>query len=318
MGIVCSLFDRTDASLPAGAWDSHVHVVNEEKFPLHPLHPYRPKTADVADLLRFQASQGIAHNCLVAISVYHTDNRCLVGALRELKGQARGVACIDADAVTDDELRELHDAGVRAVRINLRSRLQQLSTEEFNTLLKKNADRIRPYGWALQIYVALHQVQQVADVMPSLDGVPVIIDHIAHPDAKKGLVQKQAGYEAFMRLLESGQVWTKLSGTYRFEDLPGLEDYVVEILRRAPDRVVWASDWPHTGGVPHNPGGDRNAVQDYRKIDDRAWVVRCKKWCRKAGGGNGAELVRKIWVDNPRKLWQYDDDGPKGNVPEKL
>jgi hypothetical protein len=28
--------------LPSGAWDSHVHVVDEDTFPLHPMHPYRP------------------------------------------------------------------------------------------------------------------------------------------------------------------------------------------------------------------------------------------------------------------------------------
>lgn len=162
-------------------------------------------------------------------------------------------------------------------------------------------------GWAIQLYVSLDQVALLAGVVPGL-GVPVIIDHIGHPDPATGPVQLQEGYREFMDLLRLGQVWTKLSGTYRFENLIGLDDYVREILSIAPDRVVWASDWPHSGGVAANPGGDRDIPQEYRKIDDRAWVARCMAWCCEVEGGSGQKLIRKIWVDNARRLWQYDSD----------
>ncbi len=111
-----------------------------------------------------------------------------------------------------------------------------------------------------------------------------------------------------MELLKSGLVWTKLSGTYRFPGLRGLDDYAKEVLRTAPDRVVWASDWPHSGGVSASPGGDRNAVQEYRRVDDQAWVAQCKRWCAEVEGGTGERLIKKIWVDNPRMLWQYEGD----------
>ncbi|KAF3384051.1 2-pyrone-4,6-dicarbaxylate hydrolase [Talaromyces pinophilus] len=293
-----------DTTLPAGAWDSHVHVADEENFPYHPLHPYRPKKADLDDLLAFQRRHGIAHSCLVAFSVYHTDNSCLLNALRRLNGKGRAVACIDPQTVTDDELWELHNAGTRGIRLNFRTSSQRVDNATFATLLTRAADRIRPFGWALQIYVSLDQIAQFASVVPRL-GVPVVIDHIGHPDPCKGPARLQEGYREFMQLLKSGQVYTKLSGTYRFINLPELELYVQEILATAPDRVVWASDWPHSGGVSHNPGGDRNKIQEYRKIDDQRWIVKCKAWCRRVGGET---LVRKIWVDNPRRLWQYDED----------
>ena len=191
--------------------------------------------------------------------------------------------------------------------MNLRTRGERLNKAGFTKLLTANANRVRKYGWAIQVYVSLDQVAQLAEVVSTL-GVPVIIDHIAHPEPSKGPVQQQEGYREFLDLLKTKQVWTKLSGTYRFERLQGLEDYVREILTVAPDQVVWASDWPHSGGVEHNPGGDRNAIQEYRTIDDQAWVTRCKAWCREVEGGNGDKLVRKIWVDNPRRLWQYDGD----------
>ncbi|OIW25721.1 amidohydrolase 2 [Coniochaeta ligniaria NRRL 30616] len=302
-----SMHDVEDISLPPGAWDSHVHVVDEDVFPLHPLHPYRPKKADLSDLLSFHQKLGIAHSCLVAFSVYHTDNSSILDALRRLRGKARAVVCIDPDAATDSELQELHDAGARAIRLNLKTCGQRLDKAGFEEMLRKNAARIAPFGWAVQMYVSLDQIAQVADVLPTL-GVPVVIDHVGFPDPAKGPVQLQEGYREFMDLLKSGAVWTKLSGTYRFQDLVGLDDYVREILSAAPDRVVWASDWPHSGGVAANPGGDRDVPQEYRKIDDRAWVARCKTWCREVEGGSGQKLVQKIWVDNPRRLWKYESD----------
>ncbi|KAL4779965.1 hypothetical protein BJX76DRAFT_361299 [Aspergillus varians] len=296
-----------DISLPAGAWDSHVHVADEDKFPYHPLHPFRPKKADLPDLLSFQKTQGIAHNTLVAFSVYHTDNTCLLDALRQLNGTGRAVACIDPQTATESELQELHDAGTRGIRINFRSSSKQVDTATFATLLTEAADRIRPFGWAIQLYVSLDQVAQFASVVPRL-GVPVVIDHIGHPEPSKGPPRSQEGYQEFMGLLREGLVYTKLSGVYRFSELPELDAYVREILAVAPERVVWASDWPHSGGVARNPGGDRNRVQEYRVVDDKGWIAQCKRWCWSVGGEKGDELVRKIWVDNPRRLWQYEED----------
>lgn len=286
---------------PPGAWDSHVHVVDEDNFPLHPLHPYRPKKAPLSSLQHFHQMHGIAHACLVAFSVYHTDHSSILDALARLEGKGRAVACIDPATVTDTELQTLHDAGVRGIRINMRTTGGALDL----VALKAAAECVRPFGWVVQVYISLAQVAELAGVVGDL-GVPVVIDHIGAPNASLGPGKEQPGYKEFMNLMRTGQVWTKLSGTYRFSDLPDLDEYVVDILRIAPDRVVWASDWPHSGGVEANPDGDRTKVQGYRQVDDAAWIAQCRKWCRMADGGNGEVLARKIWVDNPKTLWQYD------------
>ncbi|KAH8879520.1 amidohydrolase 2 [Thozetella sp. PMI_491] len=294
---------QVDARVPPGAWDSHVHVVDEDVFPFHPSYPYRPKKADLNDLLAFHQKYGIDHPCIVAMSVYHTDNSSILDALSGLGGKGRAVACVDVTTVTDEDLHTLHAAGVRAVRLNMRSRGDTVDL----TVIKAAAARIRPLGWALQLYIALPQVAEVADTLRNL-GVPAIIDHLGAPERNKGPGRSQKGYAELRALLQTGKVWTKLSGTYRFPDLPDLDDYVVDILRVAPDRVVWASDWPHSGGVEANPDGDRTKVQEYKKIDDGAFIVQCKKWCILAEQSLGEELMQKIWVDNPRRLWQYSQD----------
>jgi predicted TIM-barrel fold metal-dependent hydrolase len=209
--------------------------------------------------------------------------------------------CIDPETTTDEELQELHDLGARGIRLNLRTRGLRFDSETMTKVLHQHADRIRHLGWCIQLYVSLDQVSQLAPVVPSL-GLPVVIDHLGGPDPKVA-PGRQQGYKEFIELLKTGDAWVKLSGTYRFEQMPELDEYVREILAIAPDRVVWASDWPHTGGTEANEGGDKTQVQDYRKIDDAAFVQRCKEWC-----GNDEVLIKKIWVDNPRKLWQYSRD----------
>lgn len=301
--------------LPRGAWDSHVHVVDEvsisvraviltvehllqEAFPFAENHAFRPKKATLEDLLKFEEKLGTDHVCLVAISVYGTDNNLLLQSLRQLKGKGRAVVSIDPESISDKELDEMHALGVRGIRINLKSTSQTKSKEELITTLRSYVQRIHRLQWAIQLHLGLADIDKIASEIPSL-GVPVVIDHLATP--QKSLAPRlQPGYAEFIDLLSRKQVWVKLSGIYRFSELPELDTYVQEILRVAPTQVVWASDWPHTGGVAANPRGDRQALQEYREFDVPAFIAQCKEWC-----GEDETLIQKIFVENPRRLWQY-------------
>lgn len=288
-------------SLPRGAWDSHVHVVDEEAFPFAANHAFRPKKATFEDLMNFEQQIGTDHVCLVAISVYGTDNELLLGALRELKGKGRAVVSIDPQTISDQDLDEMHALGVRGVRINLKSTLQNKSKDELTTTLRSYVQRVQRLKWAIQLHIGLADIEKIASEIPKL-GVPVVIDHLATPE-KTSAPRLQPGYTEFLDLLSKKQVWVKLSGIYRFAELPELDTYVGEILRVAPTQVVWASDWPHTGGVAANPQGDRHALQEYRKFDVPSFIAQCKEWCQ----GDEA-LIQNIFVENPRRLWQYEEE----------
>ncbi|KAK6524713.1 hypothetical protein TWF281_011613 [Arthrobotrys megalospora] len=295
--------------IPPGSWDSHVHVVGSEaQYPLHPSHPYRPKPASLESLRSFNTNlhPNITHPVIVSLSVYANDNRCLLDALSDLKTQgtvARGVVGIDPLTIPDSELLSMHELGVRGVRLNLKSSLVELSKAEFEKVLHRYADRLKPLKtWALQIHLSLPQVALISDIIPKL-GVTTIIDHLAVPSTKQP-AKEQEGYKDFMRLLSRGEIYTKLSGMDRFATLPLLDEYATEIVELAPDNIVWASDWPHTGGVGMNPGGDRNRVQDFRKVDDAGMLKKAVQiYCK---GDEG--VVKKIWKDNARELWDYHGD----------
>ena len=275
--------------------------LSQDAFPFAPDHAYRPRKATLEDLLEFEEQLGVDHVCLVAISVYGTDNGLLLQSLRDLKGKGRAVVSVNPETISDQALDDMHALGVRGIRINLRSTSQSKSKKELISALKSYVQRIHRLNWAIQIHIGLADIAKIADEIPEL-GVPVVIDHLARPD-KTLAPRLQPGYTEFMDLLAKKQVWVKLSGTYRFSELPELDKYVREILRIAPDQVVWASDWPHTGGVAANPHGDRNALQDYRKVDVPAFINQCRVWC-----GEDEALIKKIFVDNPKRLWQYEEE----------
>jgi predicted TIM-barrel fold metal-dependent hydrolase len=232
--------------------------------------------------------------------VYANDNSSIIDALKRLNGKGRAVVCIDPDSITQDELDDMHRVGVRGVRVNLQTRSETFDGTSFTKLLRKYADRIRPLGWVLQLYISLEQIGLIAYDLAAL-GVPVVVDHLGAPrESAPG--REQAGYTELIRLLQERKIWVKMSGIYRFANLPDVDVFACEILRTAPTQVVWASDWPHSGGVAKNLAGDRNKVQDYRKISIPDFIARCKDWC-----DHDELLIRSIWVDNPRRLWQYDD-----------
>lgn len=62
--------------------------------------------------------------------------------------------------------------------------------------------------------------------------------------------QAHPGFQALLRLVDSGRCWVKLSGAYMmsksgpplYADIGMLAK---ELVKRAPERLVWASNWPH-------------------------------------------------------------------------
>ena len=235
------------------------------------------------------------------MSIYDTDNSIIMDALERLKGKGRAVVCIDPETIGHDELLKMHKLGARGARMNLRSRKQTLDKAEFARILHAYADKIRPLNWILQIFITLPQLALFADEIPKL-GVTVVLDHLSQPEPSVA-PSSQLGYSEFMSLLKEHKVWTKLSGTFRFPNMPGLDQYARDIIQLAPTQIVWASDWPHSGGIEMIPNGDRTKHQDYRQVDIPRFITQCVDWC------NGDEkILHQIWVDNPRRLWQYETD----------
>ena len=272
---------------PSGAFDCHTHVFGPfDRFPLAPDRAYTPGPAGVAQLRIQLDALGIEHVVLVQPSPYGSDNSCLVDALSQLGPRARGVAVIEPGA-TDAELGDLHRAGVRGIRVNLHSRG---SGRPISDLLPAAGERVAPLGWHVQVFADAETLLEAAATIAGMP-VPVVIDHLGLlPGPGRAL-------DGMCELLEEAHIWIKLSAPERATDnADGPEAAAVAraLLAAAPDRTVWASDWPHTDGRDRR---DPLAVEPFREVDDRAALDRLWCWCA------DEQAWQAVLADNPSCLY---------------
>jgi predicted TIM-barrel fold metal-dependent hydrolase len=271
-------------TLPAGACDAHMHVF-DARFAPSAHWPRKPPVADVAAYRAVQTRIGTSRCVVVTPSTYGTDNACTLDALAQLGPQARGVAVVDAQ-VPQAELARLDSLRVRGLRVNFVS--PQSWGETTPRMLETLASKVQPFGWHVQVFAHPEQLLAMEGLLASLP-VPLVIDHIGRVDPAEGVDAK--ALTLLRRLLDAGNTWVKLSGAYMRsrEGAPGYGDVLPlarALVRHAPQRLVWGSDWPHTT----EPAG---SVHDDDLVD--ALVA----WC-----GDEATLSR-VLVDNPRTLYGF-------------
>lgn len=227
---------------PPGTCDSHVHVY-DKAFPTIPNAVARaPEWATVAAYRKVQARLGLTRSVIVQPTAYGTDNRVTLAAIAALGAECtRGVAIVDA-AVSDAELERLTKAGVRGARFQMLPG-GIVPWEALEPL----AARIAPLGWHAQVQMDGRLLPEREAMLARLP-CRLVIDHtgkfltpvpVDHP-----------GVASLRRLLDNGRTWLKLSGPYE-TSLAGPPDYpdvgaIAKVLAKAaPERMLWASNWPH-------------------------------------------------------------------------
>lgn len=232
--------ERPRGAVPAGTVDCHHHIY-DRRFPIAPSATLQPDDATVADYRALQARLGTTRNVLVQPSTYGTDNRLLIEALGQFGAQARGIAVVDT-GVSDAELKALDAAGVRGIRFNL---VQSGATTV--EMVEPLARRIESLGWHVQLHMTGDQILPVADLLQRLP-VPIVFDHLGRLPQPAGI--HHPAFAVIHGLLDGGRTWIKMSGPYQ-DTRVGQPTYAdVASVAQAfavanPDRMVWASDWPH-------------------------------------------------------------------------
>jgi 2-pyrone-4,6-dicarboxylate lactonase len=274
---------------PAGAVDAHCHVFGPgDRFPYAAERKYTPSDAGKEALFALRDFLGFERNVIVQASCHGADNRALVDALHAARGRARGVATV-RDDVTDGALRELHDAGVRGVRLNF---VRRLVDPEPDAYYRAIIDRIAALGWHVVVYFEAADLAARWEFFTSLP-TTVVVDHMGRPDVSRPIDGPE--FQRFVRLLaEHDNVWTKVSCPERLSRTgpPGYDDVVPfarHLVERFPERVLWGTDWPHPNLKAYMPD-DGELVDVIPRIAPTA------------------ELQRKLLVDNPMRLYW----GPPG------
>jgi predicted TIM-barrel fold metal-dependent hydrolase len=267
--------------IPAGATDTHFHLFGRlSEYGLVDEREYTPPIITPAQARALFDKLGIQRAVVIQPSVYGTDNRAQLDGAAEVGIPIRAVVVLPPDAAERDFVK-LHDQGARGLRYIL-AHPGGLPVSE----LGRFAERIAPMGWHVQFLAKGPQLIELESTISRL-ACPAVIDHMGMFRPADGL--QQPAFQAVLRLIGEGH-WVKLSGAYRLSQAeppyPDLTPFVQALVAARPDRVVWASDWPHAfvkGKIP-------NTTDLLEALGE--WVP--------------DEATRKrILVDNPAELYGF-------------
>jgi predicted TIM-barrel fold metal-dependent hydrolase len=284
--------------VPANACDCHVHVFGDpQRFPFVATRAYTPPPAPVEALNAMRASLHTRRVVLVQPSVYGTDHRGLLEALRRIGPTARAVAVAD-DTVTDATLDELDRAGVRGLRLNLETGGVP-DLDVIRARLKTAVGRAAPRRWHLQLFTRPSVLQAIQDAIIT-SPVPIVIDHFGLSSGAQGLYQP--GFDTLQRLLQADRIYLKLSAPYlcsaRPPDYADMAPLAKALVAANPRRLLWGSDWPHVNAAPV-AGRAATDVWPFYEIDDGLVLNQLAIWVPDPA------TRKTILVDTPAALYGF-------------
>jgi 2-pyrone-4,6-dicarboxylate lactonase len=266
---------------PAGACDAHCHIFGPaEKFPYAPERRYTPPDSPKQNLRALHEHLGISRAVLVQASCHGSDNRAMLDAIAWSGGAWRGVAMV-RDGVSEKELAALHEGGVRGARFNF---VRHLGGAPDARVFERTLVMIEPLDWHVVLHFDAEDIGTYAGMFRTLR-VPFVIDHMGRVEAKHGLDQRP--FAMLLELMRNPLAWVKISGPERvsaagrpFHDaLPFAE----ALVRAAPDRVLWGTDFPHPN-VKVMPNDGELLDLFARAVPDEG-------------------LRRRVLIDNPARLY---------------
>ncbi len=283
-------------AVPAEACDCHTHIFgNRELFPLAASRTYTPETASVAEMRLLHSALHIQRVVVVQPTVYGADNSCMLDTVKQLGPIARGVAVI-SDKTSNAELDQLHQSGIRGIRIHLDSG-GQWSPAITRQRFKAATDRVKVRGWHVEIETRLPVIEALKDeVMTS--AVPVSFDHFGRAQAALG--PHQPGFGSLLSLVHSGKAYVDLSAPDSISNqAPHYADVTPlakALIAANPRRVTWGSNWPHP---PQTLSRTITEITPLSQIDDGHSLNQLATWV------TGAAQLKLILVENPARLYGF-------------
>jgi D-galactarolactone isomerase len=216
---------------------------------------------------------------LVQPTAYGDDNRCLLDALADFKDAARGIFLVTPETPRET-LKAWNEAGGRGARFFM---LPGAILDW--DMLEPVARKISEFGWHIQLQL---DGRALADYEGLILRLPcsVVIDH--NGKFLEPVAPDHPGMKSLLRLLDSGKIWVKASAPYETSRMAAPEYSDVGAIAKclidaAPERIVWASNWPH--------GAQK------RKPDDADLLDILMDWAP------SADVQRRLLVENPARLY---------------
>ncbi|WP_368188549.1 amidohydrolase [Aestuariibius sp. HNIBRBA575] len=259
--------------------DAHVHVFLPEKYPLTQVRSYTPGPANVADLEAHLERIGAKNVVIVQPSPHGIDNRPSLTAVQDLgRDRAKCVCVIDPKTTTKEDVKALADLGVCGLRANLKTAGIDAIDNAAQQL--RDLDRVMMgTDLILQVFLPVHVNIALAPLFKSL-GRPVILDHFA--GLKTSSPTLDTDMAGLADVLSASNVFLKVSGACRVTDYAAtavaLDDFAPDLFATARGRVIWGSDWPHTGKSAERAKRPLSEVEPFLKIDDQKGLKDIQRW----------------------------------------
>lgn len=207
-------------------FDAHVHIL-DPRYPLAENHGYLPDPFTIADYRARMESLGVTGGAIVSASFQGTDQRYLQAALAELGTGWVGVTQLSPDA-TDEDIIALDDAGVRALRFNLRR--SAIDMTQLAIQAQRAYDLV---GWHAEFYVDASLLMSLEPVFAKLPALSV--DHLG---------MSSEGLPYMLNLVDRG-ARVKATGFGRV-DIDDVPDALRRIHAVNPKALMFGSDLPGT------------------------------------------------------------------------
>jgi predicted TIM-barrel fold metal-dependent hydrolase len=271
-------------TLPPLACDSQFHVFGPpEVYPVRPGAAYEMPSATIERALHMHRTLGLQRGVIVQPTTYGADHRATLDGIRAAGPNYRG--CANAavfESADDAALAALHAGGIRGARFSRQSLGIALGAKAFDRAIA----RIRELSWYAKVQPETGGFAEQAAQYEALD-IAVLIDHMGRPNAAAGLGDHSL--QKVIALLKRGNFWVMLSLAEKISRAGKPWDDVIPIMRAlieaAPDRVIWASDWPHPVSTSQPPNEADLIELLFRATDESE--------------------RQKILVDNPARLFGF-------------
>jgi predicted TIM-barrel fold metal-dependent hydrolase len=273
-------------TVPPGSWDSHFHIFGPpDRFPYAERRLFTPPAAPIEHWLSVSSAIGIERGCVVTPGIHDMDPAVTLDAIARSEGRVCGFIRTDAN-LTESDVRRLHGGGIRGMRFPFAKATGRTFDEN---AFHVNIARIEATGWIAEFQIDGNSLEQHAELIGNVP-LPTMIDQFAGIAPAGGV--DQPAFRTLLDLLSKPNVYLKLMCAdrqlcdgERYEDIVAMSRAVIA---KAPDRIIWGSDWPHAyvfqaNAVP-NDGDLISMLLDFAPDEG---------------------IRNKILVDNPTRLFDF-------------
>lgn len=241
-------------------FDAHFHIIDFD-FPIKENQGYMPSSYVVEDYQTEVKDLNVRGGAIVSGSFQGFDQGYLLKALEQLGPTYCGVTQVPS-TITDEEIIELNNKGVKALRFNIkRGGSEDISKLDY--FARRVYDLV---GWHSELYI---DSKNLPEMVSTIEKLPAIsIDHL-------GLSEE--GLPHVLKLVDQG-VRVKATGFGRVE--LHVKNALQQIYDTNPDALMFGTDLPSTRAKRRFERADIELIQSIfdEKATDKILYTNAQKW----------------------------------------